>query len=240
MSVAATQIMVLVIVLSLILLFMGIGLLVIVHICIVGRAFRRGLIGNVTIIETNHQRSIGNTSMSKDDLEKLPCYEYITKDSSTSSSPVDCAVCLESFKMGEKCRMLPLCKHSFHAQCVDEWLLQTPICPICRGCADSRRIEGSILDEEMSHFSTDTSLDNLRASQTTESSSNFSIDISLDSLRDSQRIESGHFRDVRIHIGENQDTESHHCNDINNGLREIQSLESDYVVEMGLDSNPTD
>uniref|UniRef100_A0A803Q0R4 RING-type E3 ubiquitin transferase n=1 Tax=Cannabis sativa TaxID=3483 RepID=A0A803Q0R4_CANSA len=56
--------------------------------------------------------------------------------------------------MGDKCRLLPTCNHSFHAECVDTWLLRTPFCPICRTGADSRK--GDDL------------------SQTTESSSRFS------------------------------------------------------------------
>ncbi|MED6185220.1 hypothetical protein PIB30_054927 [Stylosanthes scabra] len=83
--------------------------------------------------------SMVTRSMSIDDLEKLPCYDYIAKD--MTSSPVDCAVCLESLNTGDKCRLLPMCKHSFHAQCVDTWLLKTPFCPICRSSAAS--ISGS-------------------------------------------------------------------------------------------------
>ncbi|KAG4970850.1 hypothetical protein JHK85_037271 [Glycine max] len=74
-------------------------------------------------------------SMSIDDLEMLPCYDYVAKGN--TSSPVDCAVCLENLITGDKCRLLPMCKHSFHAQCVDTWLLKTPICPICRCNAHS-------------------------------------------------------------------------------------------------------
>ncbi|KAK7381382.1 hypothetical protein VNO78_34032 [Psophocarpus tetragonolobus] len=74
-------------------------------------------------------------SMSINDLEKLPCYYYVAKGN--TSSPVDCAVCLESLITGDKCRLLPMCKHSFHAQCVDTWLLKTPTCPICRSNAHS-------------------------------------------------------------------------------------------------------
>jgi E3 ubiquitin-protein ligase RNF13 len=55
----------------------------------------------------------GSTSMSRDDLNKLPCYDYILKEE--RSNLVDCVVCLENFKMGDMCRLLPICRHSFHA-----------------------------------------------------------------------------------------------------------------------------
>lgn len=124
----ATQVVVMAIVISVMILFVGIGALALIHVCIVGRAFRRGS-GNGTgnAVETG---SFGSRSMSQDDIENLPCFDF--KAGEKGSSPVDCAVCLENFKVGDKCRLLPLCKHSFHAQCVDLWLLKTPICPICR------------------------------------------------------------------------------------------------------------
>ncbi|KAI3879955.1 hypothetical protein MKW92_036697 [Papaver armeniacum] len=144
--------MVMAIVISVILLFVGIGVLVMVHVCIVGRAFRRGFDSENNANVNHHQRggnNRSNNSMSHDDLEKLPCYEFKSLEKETSS-PVDCCVvCLETFKMGEKCRLLPLCKHSFHAQCVDSWLLKTPICPICRTSAgNSHRREETISSAE--------------------------------------------------------------------------------------------
>ncbi|CDP02131.1 unnamed protein product [Coffea canephora] len=80
--------------------------------------------------------------MSREELEKLPCFDFKAKEikgATPSPSPADCAVCLEGFKAGEKCRLLPLCCHSFHAECVDMWLLRTALCPICRGSADFNR-----------------------------------------------------------------------------------------------------
>ncbi|MBA0683400.1 hypothetical protein Goari_025062 [Gossypium aridum] len=38
----------------------------------------------------------------------------------------------KDLKMGEKCRLIPLCNHSFHSECVDSWFLRNPICPVCR------------------------------------------------------------------------------------------------------------
>ncbi|RWR77069.1 E3 ubiquitin-protein ligase RNF13-like protein [Cinnamomum micranthum f. kanehirae] len=132
----ASQIMVMAIIISVVLLFAGIGVLVLIHVCVVGRAFRRGLI-SANRVERGSQRSIG---MSADDLEMLPCFDF--KDREKGASPVDCAVCLDNFKMGDKCRLLPNCKHSFHAQCVDSWLLKAPFCPICRTAAGTQKSIG--------------------------------------------------------------------------------------------------
>lgn len=145
----ATQVIVMAIVISVILLFLGIGVLVLIHVCIVGRTIGRGLTDrNVNMVE---RVSFGSTSMSQDDIEKLPCFDFKAKEKG-SSPPADCAVCLENFKVGERCRLLPSCNHSFHAECVDLWLLRTPICPICRAGADLMK-SGSIYGEESNSFS---------------------------------------------------------------------------------------
>uniref|UniRef100_A0A5B6YID6 Putative RING-H2 finger protein ATL56-like n=1 Tax=Davidia involucrata TaxID=16924 RepID=A0A5B6YID6_DAVIN len=183
-----TQVLVMAIVISVILLFVGIGVLVLIHVCLVGRAFRRGF-GNGSMVER------GSTSMSRDDLEKLPCFDFKAREK--GSSPVDCAVCLDNFKVGDKCRLLPLCKHSFHAQCVDSWLLKTPICPICRTSADTCK------GGESSHFS-DNGIE-LRETQTTESG-HFE-------LRERQTTESGHLSDTGIELRESQTIENTNLSD---------------------------
>jgi hypothetical protein len=38
---------------------------------------------------------------------------------------------MEDFEEGDELRTLP-CFHLFHAKCVDQWLKQNSICPICR------------------------------------------------------------------------------------------------------------
>ncbi len=48
------------------------------------------------------------------------------------SNPESCAVCMEKYIPEQLTRTLP-CKHSFHAACIDQWLLQSaPVCAICR------------------------------------------------------------------------------------------------------------
>ncbi|KAL5544226.1 hypothetical protein UlMin_008010 [Ulmus minor] len=135
--------MVMEILISVILLFVGIVVLVVIHICIVGRAFGRGNQG----VEMVQRSGIGIKRMSKEDLKMIPCFDYLAGEK--GNSPVDCAVCLENFRNGDKCRLLPSCRHSFHVQCIDSWLLKTPICPICRSCAKPPKI-GVVLGEETS------------------------------------------------------------------------------------------
>ncbi|GAB4824876.1 hypothetical protein Ancab_007747 [Ancistrocladus abbreviatus] len=129
--------MVMEIIVSVILLFVGIAVLVIIHICIVGRAFSRGF-GHEgeRVVQRGTPKGKG---MSSEELEKLPCLDYKTAEKG-ASNPVDCTVCLESFKLGDKCRLLPNCQHCFHAHCIDPWLMKTPFCPICRTCAQPPKI----------------------------------------------------------------------------------------------------
>ncbi|XVF12106.1 hypothetical protein REPUB_Repub08aG0085500 [Reevesia pubescens] len=83
--------MVMEIVLSAVLLFVGLAVLVVIHLCIVGRAFRRGYEDGSTIqIGSNRTKK-----MSDADLKKLPSFDY--KAAEKGSSPVDCVVCLENF-----------------------------------------------------------------------------------------------------------------------------------------------
>ncbi|XP_062020643.1 E3 ubiquitin-protein ligase ATL41-like [Rosa rugosa] len=51
---------------------------------------------------------------------------------------VECAVCLSMLEDEEMARLLPNCKHSFHAQCIDTWLNSHTTCPICRTEAEPR------------------------------------------------------------------------------------------------------
>mmetsp|Transcript_42459 Transcript_42459/g.76295 ORF Transcript_42459/g.76295 Transcript_42459/m.76295 type:complete len:352 (+) Transcript_42459:103-1158(+) len=42
-----------------------------------------------------------------------------------------CMVCMEHFEQGEALRSLP-CLHRYHQSCIDEWLMRSPECPICK------------------------------------------------------------------------------------------------------------
>ncbi|CAN6482141.1 unnamed protein product [Victoria cruziana] len=115
----ATHVMVMAVIISIMLLFWGIGILVWIYICIMGRAISRGL----SDIEAD-RNTAEHDGMSKDELETLPCFHYDSPGQ--KGSPIPCGVCLEGFERGDRCRLLPLCKHIFHANCVDLWLLKMP------------------------------------------------------------------------------------------------------------------
>ncbi|XP_021743392.1 RING-H2 finger protein ATL56-like [Chenopodium quinoa] len=108
------------IIISVFLLFVGIAISVIIHICIVGMAFSRGFgAEGVPIIK--------GTRLTLQDLKKMPCFEYSkhsvaekgTPAAATDTAILDCAVCFDSFKLGDYCRSLPNCHYYFHVQCVD-------------------------------------------------------------------------------------------------------------------------
>ena len=44
----------------------------------------------------------------------------------------ECAVCISEFQENEQGRILPLCGHSFHTECIDMWLYSHSTCPLCR------------------------------------------------------------------------------------------------------------
>ncbi|KAK1376541.1 RING-H2 finger protein ATL47 [Heracleum sosnowskyi] len=64
-------------------------------------------------------------------IDALPVFVY--KEIKGLKEPFDCAVCLCEFSELDKLRLLPLCSHAFHIDCIDTWLLSNSTCPLCRG-----------------------------------------------------------------------------------------------------------
>ncbi|KAM7487334.1 hypothetical protein LguiB_024818 [Lonicera macranthoides] len=64
-------------------------------------------------------------------IDALPVFLY--KELMGLKEPFDCAVCLSEFSEQDNLRLLPLCGHAFHIDCIDIWLLSNSTCPLCRG-----------------------------------------------------------------------------------------------------------
>ncbi|KAI3407505.1 RING-type domain-containing protein, partial [Psidium guajava] len=66
-------------------------------------------------------------------IDSLPLFSFssVTRRSSAAADG-DCAVCLCKFKPHDLLRLLPLCCHAFHAECIDTWLQTNRTCPLCR------------------------------------------------------------------------------------------------------------
>jgi hypothetical protein len=46
--------------------------------------------------------------------------------------PLECVICLNEMISNEKCRKIQICKHLFHQDCIERWLLRCNNCPLCR------------------------------------------------------------------------------------------------------------
>ena len=93
--------------------------------------------------------------LGEDNTRKLPTRKYRSGEEKIER----CAICVEDFVDGDILRVVP-CGHSFHKECIDEWLINhSNVCPLCkfevpRGDSDSPRLpqEGRplIVDEDSS------------------------------------------------------------------------------------------
>jgi hypothetical protein len=70
----------------------------------------------------------GGAGLSSEEVSELPCNEFKEEEAGGG----ECAVCLEAFRAGARCWVLPRCGHGFHAECVDSWLRTSRRCPVCR------------------------------------------------------------------------------------------------------------
>ena len=55
-----------------------------------------------------------------------------TNTESENNGQVKCEICHDIINNGEIVRMINVCNHSFHQECVDSWFENNKICPYCR------------------------------------------------------------------------------------------------------------
>jgi len=129
--------MFLAVVVSLLLFCAGMGTVVAVYLC---------LVWYVSLHERRRQRPLEENNkppkrqgLSESDLQRLPTVECRKEGKERTpgcgDGEGDCAVCLEPFRIGDRCRVIPACSHAFHVKCADAWLSKRSVCPICRTSA---------------------------------------------------------------------------------------------------------
>ena len=51
-----------------------------------------------------------------------------------------CSICMELLSNDDKeLEIVPLCRHSFHKECLDPWKERSNFCPLCRGVIDETK-----------------------------------------------------------------------------------------------------
>lgn len=76
-----------------------------------------------------YHRDSSESSRTKEDNGNFSDAEStMSTQSDTISSK--CVICLEKFEDGQDVRIVP-CRHEFHKECVDPWLLSNYTCPLC-------------------------------------------------------------------------------------------------------------
>ncbi|EOA37022.1 hypothetical protein CARUB_v10010074mg [Capsella rubella] len=73
--------------------------------------------------------STAELGLSKELREMLPIVVF--KESFTVMDS-QCSVCLGDYQADDKLQQIPVCKHTFHMDCIDLWLTSHTTCPLCR------------------------------------------------------------------------------------------------------------
>ncbi|KAG2680290.1 hypothetical protein I3760_11G093000 [Carya illinoinensis] len=70
-------------------------------------------------------------------IASFPTFVYSSvKDFRKEKYGLECAICLVEFEDDSLLRLLTVCYHVFHQECIDLWLESHKTCPVCRGNLD--------------------------------------------------------------------------------------------------------
>ncbi|GLJ12891.1 hypothetical protein SUGI_0199910 [Cryptomeria japonica] len=77
----------------------------------------------------------GSTGLNQSTIESYPKLVFHQRQQLPRPQDTCCSICLGEYKYREVLRLLPDCRHCFHAGCVDAWLRMNPSCPVCRAAS---------------------------------------------------------------------------------------------------------
>lgn len=76
-----------------------------------------------------HHISMLESGLKKELREMLPIVVY---KESFSVRDTQCSVCLGDYEAEDRLQQIPACGHTFHIDCIDNWLATHTTCPLCR------------------------------------------------------------------------------------------------------------
>ncbi|KAJ7522648.1 hypothetical protein O6H91_18G021000 [Diphasiastrum complanatum] len=133
-----------------------VGFLLVVLLCIVCwdsivRWFLRGVFPNADAqmqLQEMHGQEQKAADLETAVVSMIPVIQYDKKAFHGLCS--ECIICLSDFQDGEMVRILSICGHLFHMQCVDVWFKHHTSCPVCRhNIVQGAAISTSTCDEEI-------------------------------------------------------------------------------------------
>ncbi|KAJ4839531.1 hypothetical protein Tsubulata_037056 [Turnera subulata] len=82
----------------------------------------------VTTMESAREEMSRPKPAASSAIEALPKY---TVSCSNDDDSRMCVICMEELTIGSQFTMMP-CSHEFHGPCIEQWLLESHVCPLCR------------------------------------------------------------------------------------------------------------
>ncbi|KAJ6308483.1 hypothetical protein OIU76_018129 [Salix suchowensis] len=81
----------------------------------------------------NPASSKENPGLDSSQIQLFPTFTYSSvKDFRREQYGLECAICLAEFSDEDLLRLLTVCYHVFHQECIDLWLESHKTCPVCR------------------------------------------------------------------------------------------------------------
>ncbi|KAL1211106.1 RING-H2 finger protein ATL28 [Cardamine amara subsp. amara] len=71
-----------------------------------------------------------NTGLDPIIIQSFPVFLY--SSATMKNHGTECAICLSEFSDEDKVRLIPVCRHTFHSNCIDLWFELHKTCPVCR------------------------------------------------------------------------------------------------------------
>lgn len=107
-------------------------------------------------IRLHNQKQKQMKATAKKALGQLEVRTLKNGDQETEPDADSCAVCIESYKVGDVLSVLT-CSHSFHKACIEPWLMEHRTCPMCK-CDVLRALGVEVNNEELCDSSVSTHL----------------------------------------------------------------------------------